>query len=202
METLKYIWNDTKIIIKDSFHLYFKIMKKITTYPLIFIACIIVLFEEFIWDKITIIIEKLSTFKIFQIFENWIAKQNKYVALCMFVVPCCISIPMKFIGFFLLAHGDVTAGITIIATAEIVGTAIMAKIFFVTKPILMTFPIFAWCYNKVILIKDKARQFVVNSQVWKQISRIKQLGKKNWLQFKYFASKRFVKSKMFGGNHD
>ncbi len=62
-------------------------------------------------------------------------------------VPSVILIPAKLLGVYLLATGHfVTAGVIIVA-AKFASTALIARIFLLTKPALMQIPWFAYAYG-------------------------------------------------------
>ena len=70
------------------------------------------------------------------------------MALCWRLgVPSAILIPAKLLGVYLLATGHfVTAAIVIVA-AKFASTALIARIFLLTKPALMQIPWFAYAYG-------------------------------------------------------
>jgi hypothetical protein len=80
--------------------------------------------------------------------REWVGKLNRYVALLLLVVPWLILEPIKPIGFFLFAHKHHLAATLLIVGGEVVKLTLFEQLFDMTKPKLMSFHWFAWCYSR------------------------------------------------------
>ena len=90
---------------------------------------------------------RLARFRLWALTELWVAGLPPYGALLTLAVPSVILIPAKLLGVYLLATGHfVTAGMIIVA-AKLASTALIARIFLLTKPALMQIPWFAYAYG-------------------------------------------------------
>ena len=64
------------------------------------------------------------------------------------LVPWLILEPIKPIGFILFAHKHHLAATLVIVGGEVVKLTLFEQLFDMTKPKLMSFRWFAWCYNR------------------------------------------------------
>lgn len=80
--------------------------------------------------------------------RGWMSRLNRYAALLLLLVPWLILEPIKPIGIVLFTRKHHLAATLLIVISEIVKLALFEQLFDMTKPKLMTFSWFAWCYGK------------------------------------------------------
>jgi hypothetical protein len=80
--------------------------------------------------------------------REWVSTLNRYAALLLLIVPWLILEPIKPIGFLLFARKHHLTATSLIIVGEIVTLTLFEQLFDMTKPKLMTFRWFAWCYHK------------------------------------------------------
>jgi hypothetical protein len=125
-------------------------VRPIVVVALNIIAALILLFEEWGWRPLSALVARLARFPLWAMAERGIASLPPYGALLALAVPSVILIPAKLLGVYLLATGQfVTAGLMIIA-AKFASTALIARIFLLTKPALMQIPWFAYAYDAFV----------------------------------------------------
>ena len=123
------------------------LMRPVVVLALNIVAALILLFEEWGWRPLSALVARLARFPLWAMAERGIASLPPYGALLTLAVPSVILIPAKLLGVYLLATGHfVTAGVMIIA-AKFASTALIARIFLLTKPALMQIPWFAHAYS-------------------------------------------------------
>jgi hypothetical protein len=83
-----------------------------------------------------------------RIVREWVAGLNRYVALVLLLVPWLLLEPIKPIAFLLFTRKHHLAATLLIVVGEIIKLTLFEQLFDMTKPKLMTFPWFAWCYGK------------------------------------------------------
>jgi hypothetical protein len=76
----------------------------------------------------------------------WVGGLNRNAALLLLLVPWLILEPIKPVGFVLFAHKHHFAATLLIVGGEVVKLTLFEQLFDMTKPKLMTFHWFAWCY--------------------------------------------------------
>jgi hypothetical protein len=62
---------------------------------------------------------------------------------------------VKLIALYFIAHGHVTVGLLAVVAAKIAGTALVARLFMLTRPNLLRIAWFAWLYEKFIAFKAR-----------------------------------------------
>jgi hypothetical protein len=78
--------------------------------------------------------------------REWVGRLNRYLALLSLLVPWLILEPIKPIGFLLFTHKHRLAATLLIVAGEVVKLTLFEQLFDMTKPRLMSFRWFAWCY--------------------------------------------------------
>ena len=130
-------------------------------------AALILIFEEWGWKPLSDALARLARFKPWAMLETWIASLPPYPALLVFALPTTILLPLKFMSIWLLANGFyLTAGALFIA-AKIASTALVARIFILTRPALMRIGWFARAYNKFMPWKDALFARIRASYTWR-----------------------------------
>ena len=79
--------------------------------------------------------------------REWVGNLNRYAALLLLLVPWLILEPIKPIGFLLFSHKHHLAATLLIVGGEVVKLTLFEQLFDMTKPKLMSFHWFAWCYG-------------------------------------------------------
>ncbi|MBF0562895.1 MAG: hypothetical protein HQL37_12955 [Alphaproteobacteria bacterium] len=151
-----------------------KIMiKKTLTFPLILLAACLILFEDFVWNKVTALTAIVARWQLVVRLERWVLARGRYTTLALFTVPIACLIPVKLVALYLIASGHLMTGILVIVAAKVTGTAVSARLFVIAKPKLMTFETFRTVYAKVLEFKAWAHGVLDRLQVPATIRRIK-----------------------------
>ena len=131
------------------------------------LVALILIFEEWGWRPLSAFVARLARFRLWAMAELWIAGLPPHGALLALGVPSAILIPAKLLGVYLLATGHfVTAAIVIVA-AKLASTALIARIFLLTKPALMQMRWFAYAYGVFVPWQEALFARVRNSWVWR-----------------------------------
>jgi hypothetical protein len=91
---------------------------------------------------------RLMQLAIFQHLQSWIDGLNRYAALALFLIPLALLEPVKPVSFYMIAHKKHLLGLIILSGGELLKVTLLERIFSMTKPQLMTFKWFAWCYGR------------------------------------------------------
>jgi hypothetical protein len=130
--------------------------KKVFNFLFFALALIWILFEEIFWNNIARFTGWLAQFRIVSRLETVIKRQNRVVALTLFLVPVGILFPFKFYAAYLIAAGLVSRGLMVIVIAKMTSTFFLTRLFILNKEKLMTFKSFAVVYSWIL----KCRQWV------------------------------------------
>ncbi len=77
-----------------------------------------------------------------------VERLDRYAALLLLLVPWLLLEPIKPIGILLFARKHHVAATLLIGAGEVIKLTVFEQLFEMTKPKLMTFGWFAWCYGR------------------------------------------------------
>ena len=130
-------------------------IKRIITAPFLIIAAAIVLFEDWLWDDLARLAAAIGKLPVLRQLEVLVASLPPYAALFFFLVPSTLLIPVKLIALYFVGHGHAIAGLLTIMTAKVAGTALIARLFTLTRPNLLRIVWFAWMYVRFVSFKQR-----------------------------------------------
>jgi hypothetical protein len=131
------------------------------------LAALILLFEEWGWRPLSNLVSQLARIPLWAKTELWIAGLPPYGALLALGVPSAILVPAKLVGVFLLATGHIVSATIVIVAAKLASTALIARIFLLTKPALMQIEWFARAYEIFVPWQEALFARVRASWVWR-----------------------------------
>lgn len=105
---------------------------------LIFIAALILLFEEWIWNAMLRATARLAAHPWVQAAERRLAALEPIEALCAFILPVVALLPFKLAAVYVLARGKFIAGTLVLILAKIASTALGVRIYYTVRPQLHT----------------------------------------------------------------
>jgi len=139
--------------------------------PIIFalnvVVALFVLFEEWGWRPLSELLARLARFSPIAAIERWIASLPPYPALLVFALPTSLLLPLKFVAVWLLANDQWWAATVLFAGAKVVSTALIARVFILTKPALMQLEWFARAYNWFVPWKEHLFGVIRASWPWR-----------------------------------
>ena len=98
--------------------------------------------------------------------ERRVAALPPYAALAVFMLPWLLLLPLKLLALWLVGDGQLVLGVIAILLAKIGGTAVLARLFTLTKPALLHLRWFASLYGRWSVWKAGLLIWVRTSQVW------------------------------------
>ncbi len=132
----------------------------------IFILATFVIFEEWLWDVLAIAGQQLSRLLHLEKFDTWLINASPNQALFSFAIPLIVVTPFNILAIMLLAHGAIIEGILLEIVIKLSGTLLIARIFRLVKPALLTFNWFASIYNRISTVLKWAKALVKNTQLY------------------------------------
>lgn len=111
-------------------------------------VALLILFEEWGWGPLARWMSLLARLPLVRRLERFLIELRPAGALLAFCVPALLLLPVKIGALWLIGQGRRVAGVTVLVLAKIVGTAVVARIFLLTRPQLMRLPWFARGYAR------------------------------------------------------
>lgn len=149
-----------------------RLLRRILTAPLVLVAAIIILLEDWLWDDLQRLAAWFGRLPVFKQIEALVLRLPPAAALCLFIVPSLVLIPVKLLALWFISRGHALLGVGTIIAAKIAGTALVARLFKLTKPKLLTFGWFAWLYERITAFKSRIYSAIKSSVVYKTIHRL------------------------------
>jgi hypothetical protein len=134
------------------------------TRPLLILLAIVFLIEAWLWSRLEPLVEWLVACIPLRVVKARIAgivrKLPPVASLVVFAVPVVALFPFKLLGLWLLAHKHWIAASIVLVVAKLVGVAITAFVFEMTKPKLLKLGWFRWFYQRVMAWLEWAHHLV------------------------------------------
>ncbi len=131
------------------------LLKRAARIILIILAALWMLFEDWVWDSILALMQVVARLKIVQAFEDFLRRQNQYLLLTFFVFPFLIMIPAKLLGLYMIASGKILRGAAIFVVAKVTITALVTRLFVISREKLLLIRPFAAFYYWFREAKDR-----------------------------------------------
>ena len=136
-------------------------MRRLTR-PLLILLAIVFLIEAWLWRHLEPVVERIVALIPLRAVKarlaGFIRAMPPPAALVVFIVPVVLLFPLKLAGLWLLAHKHWIAAGLVIVFAKLVGLAVTAFVFEVTRPKLLQMAWFRWLYERVLMGLDWAHR--------------------------------------------
>ena len=144
-------------------------MKK---FLLSFLAIFLII-EEWLWDLLTAFGHKLVQWLNLEQFEQWLRQTTAPMALVAFSIPILIVAPINLVAFELLVNGLILQSILMEGLAKLLGTLLVARVFALTKPQLLTFAFLRIIYSTIIRWLHWAHEKITETTVYRWAKQLK-----------------------------
>ena len=144
-----------------------KFLKRLLAAPFVFLAAIFILLEDWLWDDLARLAAAIGRLPVFHQIESLIVRLPPYAALCFFGAPSLLLIPVKLAALYFISHGRPTLGLVIVIAAKVAGTALVARIFNLTRPNLLRIEWFARLYARFTSFKTRLYEAIKSTAVYK-----------------------------------
>lgn len=150
-----------------------RILKKILLPPLIVLAALLMFLEEWLWNNLVRFTQWVAKARVFRWIEARLAKLPPYGAMAVLLVPAALLLPVKILALYLMTTGHIKTGILIILAAKVIGTAIVARLFTVCRPALLSVRWFRRLFEGIVNLKDRLYNSIKSMTAWRFAVRIK-----------------------------
>jgi hypothetical protein len=136
------------------------------------LAAAVILFEEWLWEPLKRLMLAFSRLPVIRQLAGFIARLPPIAALVLYLVPVVVLLPFKIAGLWLIGQGHSVLGISTFLAAKIVGTALLAWLFSLTKPALMQIGWFASTHAWVVGISDSAHAWLHGQPLYQAVRKV------------------------------
>jgi hypothetical protein len=138
-------------------------IKNLVSVPL----ALLILFEEWGWEPLQALLARCARWRLWAWIESRIRALPPYAALATFALPSLLLLPVKLLALWSISHGHAVLGASVIIAAKLVGTAVVARLFNLTRPALMQLAWFAKAYGRWTRWKENLLAQVRATWVWR-----------------------------------
>lgn len=128
-------------------------MRSAVTTPMLVIAALVLLFEEWFWERSNAGFARLAQLPILRSVERWTRARPRGQALALFVLPLVVIYPCKVIALLAVGAGYVTAGLIAFIAAKLVATALFARLYRLTEPAIVQFRCVRACRDRFLRMR-------------------------------------------------
>ncbi|WP_174774504.1 hypothetical protein [Chromobacterium paludis] len=156
--------------------------RRALAWPWVLLLAAIIVFEECAWDELAGAMAWLGRWPPLAWLEQRIAACSPRVALALFLLPALGLLPVKLAALFLIEQGHALLGLLVILLAKLVGTAVVARLFMLTRPALMRVPWFVRWYQRFHRCRAWVFDRLHASLPWRWSSRLILRIRRQWAQ--------------------
>jgi hypothetical protein len=131
------------------------------------LLALLILFEEWGWEPLQRALAWVARLPPLAWLERRVAALPPYAALAAFAVPTLLLLPVKLAALWLIGGGRAGLGLAVILVAKVAGTALVARLFQLTRPALMQLAWFARVYMRWTSWKEALLARVRASWAWR-----------------------------------
>ncbi len=131
------------------------------------LLALLILFEEWGWDPLQRLLARLGRWPVLRQIEAAVVRLPPVLALALLLLPMGLLLPVKLAALWLMGQGQPWLGLLVILLAKLLGTALVARLFVLTRPALLRMPWFAALYARWLPWKEALLAWVRGSWAWR-----------------------------------
>lgn len=147
-----------------------RLLKALFNATLAPVLALVLIFEEWGWEPMQRLMARLARLPVWSHLEALIGRLPPYAALCVFLVPMLLLLPVKLLALYWISRGHTLLGLCLVVFAKLIGTAAVARLFKLTQPALMRMEWFARLYGRWMPWKNGLIAKVKASPTWRAVS--------------------------------
>jgi hypothetical protein len=148
------------------------------------LVALVVLFEEWGWESLHWLMAQLGKLPLLRQLEVLVTRLPPTAALVVLGLPALLLVPVKLVALWLIGSGQPGFGLAVIVAAKVLGTAIVARLFALTRPALMRIGWFAAFYPRWMAWKTSMLAIVRASWAWRMARVIKRRALRRWARWR------------------
>ncbi len=113
-------------------------VKTLLRAPLVLLGVVVILFEEVLWAWLGRLMALIGRYRPVARVEAAIRRLPPYPAMLLFLLPWAIIVPVKLVALWLIALGKLASGAFLFISGEILGVAVLARLYALCRPSLLS----------------------------------------------------------------
>jgi hypothetical protein len=140
--------------------------------PLIYFVALLLMLEQWLWEVTQAALARIPAWGWLVRLQQLIQGLPPYAALAVFLAPTLLLLPVKLLALLSIAHGHPGLGLVIIVSAKILGTALVARVYALTRRSLLALAWFSRWHDKLLAFKDRMIAQLHASSGWRAAQRL------------------------------
>ena len=140
--------------------------------PLVYLAAVLLLLEDWLWTLGARLMARLTAWPPLHRLEAWICRLGPYAALVLFALPAVLLFPVKLLALWAMGNGHTLTGLIVIVAAKVVGAAAVARLYLLTRPVLLTILWFARLLHWFLDLKQRWIASLRATAAWRQVGAV------------------------------
>lgn len=149
------------------------VLRRCARLVLTVIAILYLLIDALVLAAVHPLSRWLSRLTLLARLRNWVAAQNRYVALALVFVPLVLLEPLKPLSVYLMAKGQFATGVVLLGAGEVIKIVMVERLFQIAKPKLLTFLWFARGYAALRRWSDYLRSLPISQAILRRYRMIR-----------------------------
>lgn len=158
--------------------------------PLIYTAALLLMLEEWLWDATQALLARIPDWPWLVRLQRWVERLSPYAALLIFLAPTLLLLPVKLLALLSITHGHPTLGVAIVLAAKVLGTALVARIYALTRRSLLSLAWFQRYHDQLLAIKARLTAQLQATAGWQQAQRLLQACRRQLASFGQYLRRR------------
>lgn len=117
-------------------------------------------------------VQALARLPVMRWLEASVARLPAYGILTLFIVPLAIIEPFKIYAIYQFSLGHFASGLLTFFLAKVVGLGLAERLFAVGREKLLTIAWFAWCFSRIVSIRDLVHAWLQETWAWQKAKRV------------------------------
>jgi hypothetical protein len=135
-------------------------------------AAAVVFIEQVVIRYLNMMMVAVSRWPPIARLEAWLVTLPPWAAVLAFAAPSILILPVKVSALWFAAHHRFVLATAAVVLGKILATAILARLYRILRPTMMTLPWFAWADTKFFHWRDWAYGFVRSLPAWQRAKAI------------------------------
>ena len=140
--------------------------------PLIYFVALLLMLEQWLWEVTQAALARIPAWGWLVRLQLAIQRLPPYAALVVFAAPTLLLLPVKLLALLSIAHGHPGLGLLIILSAKVLGTALVARVYALTRRSLLGLGWFKRWHDKLLAFKDRMIAQLHASAGWRAAQRL------------------------------
>ncbi len=145
-------------------------LKRALELALVPLAAAIIFFEQTLIRYLNVAMAAFARLKWIARLEAWLVTLPPWAAFVAFAAPSLLILPIKLAAVVFVAHRKFGLAFGSILLGKVLATAILARLYRILRPNLMTLPWFARADGAFFYWRDQAYAFVKSLPAWQKVA--------------------------------